>query len=276
MKLFLCILQFTDVTWEDDSGLENLDPNVTKQYKLRSGLVASKDGVSTKYVIASVRTPSRRPLQMRDDVPNNGNVAAPDAPADQMVQASATQADDNNDDSISLSSDETNATDTFVDQDGSSESNTSVQPNQAVIDSTFNENPSTNENDDSSNSLVLADEMVHAGATHVTGDNDESTSAVPHDGNLEFIDMNPSNSLNLNDTAIAAIVDNLMGDQPFDFGRQNTDRTDSSTNNQSRGPFFGWPNTSYSSNYQPADPFFGRQGNYLFVKTQCSHKRSCF
>lgn len=66
---FLCV----DTTWEEsvdlasselestiEEDLENACPNATKHYKLRSGIFASKDGVTTKYVVDVVRTPKRK------------------------------------------------------------------------------------------------------------------------------------------------------------------------------------------------------------------------
>lgn len=54
-----------DSTWEDttlettDSGDENVNPNVTIHRKLRSGIVASKDGTATKYLFESTRESKR-------------------------------------------------------------------------------------------------------------------------------------------------------------------------------------------------------------------------
>lgn len=49
-----------DTTWDTDVSNENIDPNITKNIKLRGGLISSKHGIAIKYVVDEVRSPKRR------------------------------------------------------------------------------------------------------------------------------------------------------------------------------------------------------------------------
>lgn len=242
----------TDTTWCEensswDENSENLNPNVTKVINLRSGLVASKDGITKKFVVESVRTPKHKLANNRI-----GAIAENDCPPIENNEVVA----------------ESNIS---VDSDGSSESNTSIVPNESAFELNISVEQMPNGNDEPPEpktpvELANADEQ-HLVAGHVAdappsasielAETDEMT-VVPQTGeeNLqiqvdEFSVINEPNMFDFDESLIANIAQDLMSGQISDFGQYGTDRPGSQTNNSSFG--FPGPSTQIAS----VDPFVG-------------------